>query len=307
MSDTPLRTQFEIPLFDVGTKGAGFRVDNVVDENDDPELQRSKVDQWQYKSSDVKYQANLFAVVHGTLTPDGPRAVLIVVDFRFFSDPQERRFQNVDITMAFGRADSVLGGPKEPVVVQLAPEGAFVMDESTETQEDTVEAHVSAEGGVSLANLGIGSSFQRKVTKVNKDYATLHGMGWIEVRNTGEWNSAKWHIQENSKLRNGVPPSLRAAVLLSLPDEGKFRAEITTKADIGSWKKMDRKVGATTGLQPVYFDPSFEPPEGQRKDLGPELTDVVKTNLAACQLASIGAAKVSVDCSNTSSTRVAGG
>jgi hypothetical protein len=281
-------------LFDIGPEDAGFRVDNRLDENGVPELQRKEVDQ--FRTSDVMYQAKLFAVVHGTIKPDGTPGtvakpgVLIVMDFNFVSNPEGRRFKGVEITVAFGREDSAIGDTKEPEVLQLAPEGTFAMDESIETQEDTVEGHVSAQGGSSLASLGIGGSFQRKVTKSNADYSLLHGMGWIEGRNEGAWNSAKWIIREHRKQKSGVPPKLRTAILLSVPEGGRFRAELTTEADIGFWSgKVKRKVGARTGLQPVYFDTT----DGKQLDMGPKLEDVVKTDLGGCKLGSIGRAEVS--------------
>jgi hypothetical protein len=278
-------THFEIPLFDLGVEGAGFRVDNERT----GELQRHHIDQ--YRVSDVKYQADLFAVVHGTMSPGGKRGVLVVIDFHFVSDPQGRRFRSVEISLAFGREDLPIGGPKEPEVVQIVPRGTFGMDEATQSRVDTFEVNGSAEAGMSLATLGIGGSYQRVITADVKSYATLDGMPWLEVRNSGEWNSAQWSIKENKQLKHGVPADLRCAILLSLPDDAKFRAELSVTASIGTFhSKMKREVGAKTGLQPVYFDPSSE--KG-RIDLGPALTDVDKSKLAECKLASIGSAKAS--------------
>ncbi|KAK4095828.1 hypothetical protein N658DRAFT_511736 [Parathielavia hyrcaniae] len=275
------QTHFEIPLFDVGVKGARFRVENVGGE-----LQRPVLDQ--HKTSDIQYRADLVAVVHGTMTPGGQRGVILAIDFHFISNPQQRRFKRVDISVAFGREDAPIGGAKEPVVEQMAPHGTFGMDEATQNRVDTLEMHGSAEGGLSLATLGIGSSYQRTTTVDTKTHAILHGTPWIEVRNSGRNNAAQWKIEENVTRKSGVPPQLRAAILLSLPDEGKFRAELSLTAKIGTFhSKLKRRVGANTGLQPVYFDPS----PTTRIDLGPPLSDVDKTHLAACNLAQIGTAK----------------
>jgi hypothetical protein len=146
------KTHFEIPLFDIGPDGAGFRI-----ENDGDELQRKHGDQ--YQDSDLMYQAGLFSVTHGMITPEGNRGALIIMDFHFISVPQGRRFKHVDITVAFGREKLPIGSSdKEPIVIQMAPHGAFALDESAE-QEVTVEAHGSAQGGPSLATIGIGGSF----------------------------------------------------------------------------------------------------------------------------------------------------
>ncbi|KAI0886864.1 uncharacterized protein GGS22DRAFT_158882 [Annulohypoxylon maeteangense] len=276
------RTHYDIPLFDVGTEGAGFRLQNTANE-----LQRPHIDQ--YRSSDVKYQADIFAVIHGTITPGGQHGLLLVTDFKFTSIPQKRRFKRVEISIAFGRENKAVGGPNEPSVRQFAPCGAFSMDETTQNRVDTVEANVTLEGGFSLATLGIGSSFQRVTTTDIKSYAILNGMSWIEGRNEGAKNAVHWDITENRKSKFGVPSHVRTAILLELPDEARFRAELQVTADIGTFhQKVKRKVGARTGLDPVIFDPS----EDQRFNIGPTLHDVDKGNLSACNLDELGSAKV---------------
>jgi hypothetical protein len=289
MSDET-QTKFKIPLSDVSKKGAGFRVNNKSDIDGNPELQRQHVDQ--YKSSDIDYQADLYAIVHGTVTPTGDRGVLIVIDFHFTSTPKGKRFRDVKLCVAFGRGDEAIGSANDPVVRQIAPHGTFAMDASTQKREETWEGHASADAPASLAKLGIGGSYSRKTTTDDKFYSILNGKPWIQVRNDGDWNSADWHITENRKLKHGVPPSLRAAIIISMPEEGKFRAELGMVAKIGGWfnfLKVKRTVGANTGLQPVYFDTT----EGKRKDFGPHLEDVDKSNLLECKLQTIGGAKVS--------------
>ncbi|KAL6787038.1 hypothetical protein J3E68DRAFT_432071 [Trichoderma sp. SZMC 28012] len=272
--------RYEIPLLDVGIEGAGFRIQNTPDE-----LQRVHIDQ--YKTSDVKYQADVVAVVHGTITPGGPRGVLLVIDFKFLSNPQRCRFKRVEISIAFGRKSNGIGGRDEPIVKDLAPRGTFRMDEATQTKTDTLESNVSLQGGCSLATLGVGGSFQRTTTMDIKSHAILNGMSWIEGRNEGTKNAAQWEVMENRTLRVGVPARLRTAILLELPDEAKFRAELQLTADIGTFRqKIKRKVGAHTKLDPINFDPS----EARRFDLGPTLQDVDKTNLAACCINAIGSA-----------------
>ncbi|KAI0531584.1 hypothetical protein GGR58DRAFT_229277 [Xylaria digitata] len=300
------RAHYEIPLFDVGVDGAGFRV-----ENDGDELQRAAIDQ--YRDSDIKYMADLVAVVHGSMSPaeqedndvvpafgghqvedtkafasGRKRGILLVIDFQFLSNPRKHRFKRVHITVAFGRNDDPIGSANEPVVKQLAPTGTFRMDEAMQTQVEKVEAHGSLEGGWNPATLGLGASFERTSTIDTKSYAILSGMSWIEGRNKGPKNAATWDLRENSTLASGVPANLRAAILLELPDEARFRAEITMAADVGVFrKKVKRTVGAKTGLHPVYFDPS----ETMKRDYGAPPEAVVKTNLGGYNLDSVGYAK----------------
>ncbi|KAI0400669.1 hypothetical protein F4802DRAFT_584120 [Xylaria palmicola] len=308
------KIHYEIPLFDVGVDGAGFRV-----ENDGDELQRSTIDQ--YKDSDIKYVADLVAVVHGTMTPrpvqpnrdtattsgeqiehnrgpidknsaisGGRSGVLLVIDFQFLSVPEKHRFKRVQLTVAFALQDDPIGSANEPIVRQLAPAGTFGLDEAMQMRETKFEAHASLECGWNPAMLGIGSSLERTTTTNTKSHAIINGMSWIEGRNKGPKNAAVWDLRENSTLKSGVPAYLRAAILLELPEVARFRAEVAMIADIGTFrKKVKRKVGAKTGLQPVYFDPS----EAERKDLGPHPEAGVEANLGGCNLGSIGYAQVS--------------
>jgi hypothetical protein len=289
------RTHYEIPLFDVGVAGAGFRV-----ENDGNELQRAAIDQ--YKDSDIKYVADLVAVVHGTMAPpagkceegivatsSGHSGVLLVIDFQFLSNPGKHRFKRVQLTVVFGREDDPIGSENEPIVKQIAPAGTFGMDEATQTQVDTASVNGSLEAGWSPVTLGIGGGFERTTTSSTKSHAILNGMTWIENRNKGPKNAALWDLRENRTLKNGVPAYLRAAILLELPEKTRFRAEVTMTADVDTFhKNVKRKVGAKTGLHPVYFDPS----EAARLDLGPSPAPIVKTNLSGYNLDSIGFAKV---------------
>ncbi|KAJ8127252.1 hypothetical protein O1611_g6385 [Lasiodiplodia mahajangana] len=258
------QTHYEIPLFDLGIDGAGFRV-----ENDGDELQRAAIDQ--YKGSDIKYVADLIAVVHGTMTP---------------TVGQQGEAEGLANKPGGGTSEP---SPNGPIVKQLAPAGTFGMDEAAQTREEKIELHGSLEGGWNPITLGLGGSFERTSTTDTKTHAILKGVSWIEGRNRGAKNAATWDLQENRTLASGVPPHLRAAILLELPEEGRFRAEFHMTADVGAFhKKVKRRVGAKIGLDPVYFDPS----ETKKRDLGPPPEAVIKTNLSGCNLDSIGYAKV---------------
>jgi hypothetical protein len=278
-------TNFSFPLFDVGPDGAAFRLDNEVDE-----LQR---EHWaQYRDSNLSYQAELFAVTHGTIVPEGNQAVLLILDFHFAGSIQQgRRFKHVELTVAFGQKGQPIGQRPDPIVKQIAPAGTFGMDGTKESVEQVAEGNANVNAGPSLATVGIGGRYQKTTTVDHMKYATLHGKKWIQKRNRGTQNAAIWTLDENHVSKNGVPPQLRAAILVEVPQDcGPFKAELTVKANVDLLYAIGRSVRSTTYIAPVYFDTK----DGKWPDFGPSLEDITANNLTECNLESIGAAKVCI-------------
>jgi hypothetical protein len=52
------------------------------------------------------------------------------------------------------------------------------------------------------------------------------------MRNNKDWNSIDWYITENWKLKHGIPPLIRAIIIISILEEGKFRVELGIVAKI---------------------------------------------------------------------------
>ncbi|KAG5772699.1 hypothetical protein H9Q72_001199 [Fusarium xylarioides] len=275
-------TSYLFPLLDVGPEDAGFRLQNEPDE-----LQRKHVAQFQ--SSDITYQADLFAVVHGTIEPNGNHGVLIILDFQFYgSVAGERRFKHIKVAVAFGRKDKNIGDRHDPIVLQMAPDGPFRMDETKEGVETVVEGNASLSGGPSLATLGIGGSYQRTTTVDNTRYTTLNGQKWTNGRRYGKKNTAIWRINENPVSKDGVPPKLRAAILIEIPEScGPFKAELTVDAKVDVLYQAERILRSSRYIAPVYFDKQ----DGEWRNVGPSLADVAPDNLSGCNLSLIGTAK----------------
>ncbi|KAH7310221.1 hypothetical protein BKA65DRAFT_167607 [Rhexocercosporidium sp. MPI-PUGE-AT-0058] len=282
-------TNFSFPLFDVGPEGAAFRLDNEVDE-----IQR---EHWaQYRDSNLSYQAELFAVTHGTIVPNGNHAVLLILDFHFAGSIQDgRRFKHVELTVAFGQKDRPIGQKPDPIVKQMAPVGTFGLDTTKESVEHVAEGNANVSAGPSLATVGIGGRYQKTTTVDHMRHAMLHGYRWIHKRNRGTQNAAVWKLDENHASKNGVPPQLRAAILIEVPQDcGPFKAELTVKANVDALYAIGRAVRSTTHIAPVYFDKK----DGQWPDFGPSLKDITTNNLTGCDLESIGAAKTPVILTN---------
>ncbi|KAF8248827.1 hypothetical protein K440DRAFT_660656 [Wilcoxina mikolae CBS 423.85] len=276
-------TQFSIPLFDTGNEGSALRCSN-----NQGEMQRKHIAQ--RKDSDLIFQADLFSVVHGTLTPGGDLATLIVMDFRFLgSRSGGRRFRKAEIKIGFSNDDQQIGSDHDPTVCQIAPYETFAMDPSTEVLETTIFSKATASAGLSLSTIGIGAGFERKKSMDRKKYTMMYGMRWIEGRTGGEQNTARWLVWENEIAKNGIPSFLRSAVLVSPRTDGKFQAQFTISAEVD----MRYSIGGTIRevLGKAVVDPVYFGSKSKRKNMGPELHDVNPSNMSACDLDAIGMVK----------------
>ncbi|KAF8544886.1 hypothetical protein BDD12DRAFT_813776 [Trichophaea hybrida] len=272
--------QFVIPLFPVGDDGSAFRLRNIPG----GEMQRPHVIQY---GSELAVHADIFNVKHGTFTPGGDPATLVVFDFRFVgSESHGRRFRKAIIDVRFAPWDRPVGSENDPEVSSIAPLGFCAWNPSTEEKETKLSFTVSANTG-GLVGMGIGSSWEttKKMTKEKR--TTLFGSMRIEgKRDYGTQNTAKWLINENEIESHGIPSHLRTAILVKLKGKEKFQAiiEINAEVDIlyGAKKRIDELFGKHV-VDPVYFDA-----EDKRKPFGPEITNIDTTNLSMCDLRAIG-------------------
>lgn len=273
-------TKFLISLLETGDEGSNYRCENYNDE-----LQRKHIAQ--RMDSDLMVQSDLFSVVHGTLTPDGEAATLIVMDFRFFgSQPGGRRFRKAVIEVGFSQHGTPMGRMDDPVVLQIAPYEAFAMDPAITQHETTLSATTNADAGpAGLATIGIGAGYEKKTTLDKKAYTTLYGTKWIAKRSSGEANTAKWMIWENEIAKNGIPTGLRTAILVKPKSDKKFSAHVKITADVDLRHKI-RQVLGETKVDPVFFGEL-----SNRRNMGVAL-DVDTTNLEACDLSFLGTIKV---------------
>lgn len=272
--------QFVVPLFAEGDEGSAFRLINTPG----GEEQRPHIIQY---GSDLAVHADLFSVQHGTFTPGGEAATLVVIDFRFVgSESHARRFRKAMIDVRFAPWNQPVGSEHDPEVSSIAPFGFFAWNPSTQEEESGISLTVSANTGGSGA-LGVGAGWKTTKKVKKEDRTTLFGSMRIEGdRNYGGQNTARWTASENGIERHGIPSLLRTAILVKPKSEGKFRAFVEIKTDVdilyGAKKRIDKYFGKRI-VDPVYFDT-----EANRKPFGPALTGVQMTNLSMCDLKAIG-------------------
>jgi len=281
---------FSIKLLRMGSEGSAFRTQNTPGE-----FQRENLVD---RSSDFVVQGGLVNVIHGSFSPGGDEATLIVAEFRFHSSKASRRFRQANIELLFsGSRAHTSDGSRDPEVVKVSPMGKNSLNPTYESQElkRTIGATAEVNGG-SLLPVKVGGNVIWEDSKsFDKEYrATVTGVMRIEGRNYGSKNQANWVMLENKSAanRDGIPTLLRTAILLRRKYAGIFTAtiQIKTKVDTKNsiYSKLENLLGKTPKDDPVFFNPDL-PPMGtvpsdmeignlSGYDLG-KLSTVVSTNL----------------------------
>jgi len=277
--------------FDVElVESAGIGDDNSYRLQNGPgENQRQHIVQ-QGRPKDVMFHGDLFAVVHGTLTPGGDDATLIIIQFTFVgSEGFGRRFRKVIVKIRFANGENdPHGGVLDPEVRAIAPDGELQMGPASIEEVSTA---VSAGVSVSLAEGmgGLHSGFEWSKSTTNTSRVTVFGGKRIEGRKHGNQNTVLWKLQEDKIGQTGVPNSLRAAVLVVPKSQDGFRAIVDVDVNVDALYAVASKVRRLTGqsvVDPVHFS-------SERVDFGPKLVGVDADNLDACNLAGIAFSKVS--------------
>ena len=205
-------------------------------------------------ASTLELYANLVSVVHGTMSPGGPAASVILLDFGFIgSQSHGRRFRHARIDVGFSHINHVLGGPCDPELVCISPLYGKLLRRST---KDPGRFEVIIRGWEMAKSRDTG-------------FVTLSGIKRIEGRRYGGRNQARWRIKENDNDRDGIPSLLRVAILVQPQDNKGFRAtvNIKVKTDLLHGATMAiKKLCGKTIMEPVHFN-GIEP----RQSLNPEM------------------------------------
>ncbi|XXH01491.1 hypothetical protein Hte_007851 [Hypoxylon texense] len=153
--------------------------------------------------------ADLETVVHGTLTPDGTPATLLVLKFSFHPGRKGKRFKSAEIKMTFHRGH---GSAKSPNVHKIAPDGAWGVE--------PIEVGFGVDHGPKVnldsgqgPSIGYEGHFTKNYGK--KTYARVEGARRSFGRDrSADKNSATWNLYENDVTKDGIPTLLKTAVLI---------------------------------------------------------------------------------------------
>lgn len=271
---------FEIVLTPTGEEGAGYRVKNGPGEFERPHL----VD----RGSSLVVQGDLASVLHGTLSPGGTPATLIVADFQFMPGAIGRRFRSAVIKFQF--ADYELIGHYDPEVWDISPKGSFSIKPTTIKQDIQKFVSLSVQGGA--FGIGVNSGFTWAVDQAieKQDQTTLTGTIRLESRVYGPKDTARWSLMENKSQKSSIPSLLRTAILLRRSSNRRFlgTVEIDCKVDFASSVEnaAQRIYGRIPKDDPVVFDPNKAQTTAEKSQL---------ENLAASDLEGLSAIITSIN------------
>lgn len=274
--------QFEVDLVLTGDDSA-FRIKNAPG----GEVHRGGV--VEQSVSGLVLQGNLKEVIHGTLTPHGPPATLIIIEFGFHKTHRSssiRRFHEVVIKLKFFDPSDPEGG-NDPTVLKIAPDGKHGFNRTVSHKEVRHKARVGIQSGVESGNLvTLGAGFERETRSARETthWTTISGLIMHDqYRLWGGKNIALWCASENQNERSGVPTLIRVAVLLQRKKaEGQFLMEtdINAKVDILYQTEVNfqKLFGRLEKDDAITFDPS------PKYAFPTERSDLDRHNLGLCNL-----------------------
>lgn len=262
--------EFEIDLLPEGKEGAEFRTQP-------PETFRKVVVQ-SHRGDALLTRATVDSITHGSISPGGDPATLLVLEFRFISMQSSRRFTNCSITVTFEDAGGVV--ELQPEVYKVAPEGVFAINKTSTVSEVQKRASVGAKAGSSSLGTSVGYEWNLKEPQKKDHYGRLRGSK--KILDEGETdNAVVWSMQEDDTpgKKEGIPTFLRAAILLRREADVPFSFLITIRS------KVDFKTGLESDLRslfgnkkvkevnPVKVDSGIDPKHLRVKSLDPDKVD----------------------------------
>lgn len=218
----------------------------------------SIIDEWLGPKA-LKLIAEMPDVVHGTISPGGDPATLIILKFKFQSLAIGRRFKSARITVTFLDTKENLA----PAVEKITPDGTWALKQSVETEDRTMSGGLTGISGPGFT-VNAGMQYQYHETGQKTDQATVSGTASIDdsrkdgkhVR--GKNNVVIWNLLENPSTNQGIPTFLQGAILLK---RNPNMAQKTFKALVRIEVVVDWKmyfwtiIHKTPEDEPIVFHP----------------------------------------------------
>lgn len=222
---------FSIVLTEEGNADASLRTKNASGEK----ARNVLID----RGNSLILQAALASVTHGEFTPNGSAASLLIFEFNFVGKGS-RRFTKASITLNF---DDARGESRNrPVVWAIAPSGCYAINKNIATRDINQSFNGNVSGGVAGINGGVGYTWEASETQEAPHSAKMVGLKRV-LADGGKNNGVIWILEEDKKIKEGIPTFLRAGVLLQRRDDVPFCFTITADTDVDFGGKLLRLIG----------------------------------------------------------------
>jgi Cornifin (SPRR) family len=240
-------------LMPEGEGGGAFRAKN----EDGKKFRTVLVTHGDY-GEDLTVKANIVQVSHGTLSPEGQLASLLIFEFKFISQKESRRFKKATVTLTFEDAEK--NASNDPEVRRIAPEDLFKMNKTSRSVDITNKTNFGITAGMTPVGGNVGHEWEIKQTKAIEHSARLTGSKrLIRESFSGPENTVIWSMEENRDRdkKDGIPSFLRTAVVLGRTSDEpfSFHIKIQTEVDISSRLEKLFGVGKPEPVDPAEIDP----------------------------------------------------
>jgi hypothetical protein len=201
---------------------------HLLDEKEEPYI----VDDF---CAGLQLQSEVTDVIHGTLGDKGEPATLLLIRLRFLGFTSERRLQEVELVIRF--EDAKKRPFSDPEVVDLWPDGEYILNETNVNVENTTEVSSTFGGGSAGVTATVGARWERKTTSSRVDRARLTGTRWREG-NARKRHAVRFFVTENKSREDGVPSEILTSILLKRRDDEKeFSGHVRVRAEAGQFFK----------------------------------------------------------------------
>jgi hypothetical protein len=237
---------------------ASLEAGSPQDGDQNHNIDSSLIDEWLGPKA-LKLIAEMPDVVHGTISPGGDPATLIILKFKFQSLAIGRRFKSARITVTFLDTKEDLA----PAVEKITPDGTWALKQSVETEDRTTSGGLTGISGPGFT-VNAGMQYQYHETGQRTDQATVSGTACIDdsrkdgkhVR--GKNNVVIWNLLENPFTEQGIPTFLQGAILLKRNpnmDQKTFEALVRIEVVV-DWKTYFWSIiHKTPEDEPIVFHP----------------------------------------------------
>jgi len=267
LSQRDLLASTALPIYDDLSKGAQLKTRNPKHDS----RQRQIITDRGRNSTEFKASVRLAACIHGFLdsSVEQPKhASLIILEYTLNSLHEKHKYRSLFTELVFGCLDEEADPILTPQIIAFAPFEKAVrargidVEETRNTGKKIESLGINTPTGVGV-NLGgkLGGEIEKKYTR---RYAQLlQASRHVSKDDLLGYDTVWWNMQQNDELKDGIPTTIRVAVLLERKNGDKFTAKFRMKLDVGTWYNALRKWNDFWGLceidDPIIFDPQLEP------------------------------------------------
>ncbi|KAI1080676.1 hypothetical protein F5B20DRAFT_579923 [Whalleya microplaca] len=207
-------------------------------------------------SSPLNMRGKIVELHHGRMVYEEERcfASLLVLEFRFQSELNARRYKSVNVTFELFDKDG--NSDYDPVIVKVSPDRVCHLNQTPVTRTTSKGLDITAKVGPAGLRIdpGIHWTIDEEYTVNYK--ATLTGLTKTSDGKTSDGeNAVTWTMEENKKQGDGIPSTAILIKHYNRPFYAKTRARSTVDWVSTARRVMDFSTDEDKIIDPVTFTP----------------------------------------------------